>query len=89
MYIVNDYFFLLRKAKKNRDKVLQDWQSRNAQANLPISIGVDHFIDHDRITFSELGEYYLVDEKPVSRAINNASVRKRNKEDNDNNNKKE
>ena len=84
---------LLRKAKKNREKVLRDWQSRNAQANLPISIGVDHFIDHDTIiqgnvTSSDLGEYYLVDEKPVSRAINNASVRKRNKEDNGNNNKK-
>ncbi|XP_019857682.1 PREDICTED: uncharacterized protein LOC109585984 [Amphimedon queenslandica] len=82
------------KAKKNREKVLQDWQSRNAQANLPISIGVDHFIDHDtmiqgNVTFSELGEYYLVDEKPVSRAINNASVRKRNKEESSNNNKKE
>ena len=74
--------FLHRKVKKSREKVLEDWQSRNAQANLPISIGVDHFIDHDtmiegNVTFSELGEYYLVGEKPVSRTINNASVRKK------------
>ena len=86
--------FLHRKVKKNREKVLEDWQSRNAQANLPISIGVDHFIDHDtmiegNVTFSELGEYYLVGEKPISRTINNASVRRRNKEESGNNNKEE
>lgn len=53
-------------------------QQNRARTNVPISIGVDHYIDHDTIVSgkitSDLGDYYLVDETPISKDVANKSA---------------